>query len=157
MFITIKANSKNRNSLQRFSKFITKRIRHIEKVCLVISSIKKTSLSKKRLTVLKSPHVNKTAQEQFEITSYELKFNLYSYQNLLLLLILKRIKNAAFHDLKVSISLSYNSNSFLKSVKSNLNPNKISTGEPFNHSTRSGFLEIYLKFLDLHGEACFKS
>ena len=118
MFITIKATSKNYNSLQRFSKFIAKRIRRIEKICLVIGSIKKTSLSRKRLTVLKSPHVNKTAQEQFEITSYELKFNVYSYQNLLLLLMLKRVKNAVFHDLKISVNLSYNSNNFLKSVKS---------------------------------------
>ena len=155
MLITIKIKSKNQDSLTKFSKFITKRVRYLEKMCLVVNSVQKIKRSKTKFTVLKSPHVNKTAQEQFETIVYEQIFDIYSYQGLLLLLILKRIKTSVFHDLTIKISMSYDSNSFSKSLKSNLNTNFSKT--ELNNLNGSSFLDTYLKLLDFHGETSFKT
>ena len=157
MFITIKIKSKNQDSLTKFSEFITKRIRYLEKACFIVSSVQKLKRSKTKFTVLKSPHVNKTAQEQFETIIYERIFDIYSYQGLLLLLILKRIKIAAFHDLTIKVSMSYDHKNFSKSLRSNLNINNNSLKIKLNGPNDSSFLDNYLKLLDLHGEASFKT
>ena len=163
MFITIKVYSKNYNSLHGFSEFLSEHVKNLEKVCVVISSVKKIKVAKKRFTVLKSPHVNKTAQEQFETALYQRNFNIYSYQGFLLLLILKRVNVSLFHDLKVVVELSLNGRNFTKSLKSNFNSNKISfiknvkkeQSQDFpNHSCS---LKSYLKSLDVYGEFNFKN
>ena len=55
------------------------------------SSFKKV-VKKKVITVLKSPHVNKRAQEQFEFRFYRAQISLFSYRYLLLLVFLRYVK-----------------------------------------------------------------
>ena len=60
---------------------------------------------KKFITVLKSPHVNKTAQEQFEFRYYSCQFLIYSSKPLLLILVLKRLFRFTFLGLKLELKV----------------------------------------------------
>ena len=70
MFIQITLYSKNKQSLENFVIFLNKMLLNKTILAKVIS-LKTTKLSKKRFTVIKSPHVNKHSQEHFETLSYK--------------------------------------------------------------------------------------
>jgi len=61
--------------------------------------------SKKRdvITVLKSPHVNKTAQEQFEYRLYSKKILINSFKPSIFLLVLKKIKSFSFPGISLKV------------------------------------------------------
>jgi len=83
----------------------------------------KNKKTKKKFTVLKSPHVYKTAQEQFQSSFFSQKITLYSNDNFPFSIFLKRIKNNLFSDLKFKIEFQINKNLFNKTEKLILNPN----------------------------------
>lgn len=102
--ITIISN--NKQSVKDFIIFL--------KNCpLNIKNIKKYSYKKtkkKIVTVLKSPHVNKTAQEQFEIILFRTKLSIFSFSNLKSLIFFKKLKNSLFPDIKIKIKFNINNN-----------------------------------------------
>jgi ribosomal protein S10 len=94
--VTIVSN--NFNSIQKFFLFFfyNKKIN--------FNTIKKYFQKKKKkktLTILKSPHVNKTAQEQFEYRIYSKQITIYSSQNFQYLVFLKKINAHLFPDVKI--------------------------------------------------------
>lgn len=107
------------------------------------------SLKKHRkhvFSVIKSPHVHKTAQDQFLFKTYisHKKFNLEDYKRLIISL--KKIKKKTFPD--ISLKFKYNK-FFNKNTKSFLT--KIS-----NFIRLKAFLSAnYLKILDFKGEESF--
>src|SRR6476660_9100922 len=74
----------------------------------------KKNLKKKKkktiLTILKSPHVNKSAQEQFEFKLFSKQLSLYSQKNFQILFFLKKIKIYLFPDVKMKIKFILNKN-----------------------------------------------
>ena len=97
MLLCISIKSKNKNSLNSFLKTIQK-----------LYSIKepKTSNSKrllKRFTVLKSPHVNKTAQEQFELIIFSKDMLTEDPQAFKLLVVLKKLKKSLCSDVSMKL------------------------------------------------------
>ena len=62
----IKIKSLHRDSLNLYINFLTKTLQSIK----INFSICKLPKKKNRITLLKSPHVNKSAREQFEIKYY---------------------------------------------------------------------------------------
>ena len=114
--------SKNKESLDHFLKFLKYSLK-IQKVQEPLNYLKKKK-ERKRISVLTSPHVNKTAQEQFEYTVYSIKLTFYSYRTKKCLVLLKRIKNQLFPDINMKVSLKgsvENRGYFLKKIS--LNPN----------------------------------
>lgn len=93
--------SKNKKSLNNFLKFLEHdlKIQQIQKSTKYI----KRDTKKKRITVLKSPHVNKSAQEQFEYRVYSLGISFYSSRVKKNLVLLKKVKNQLFPDIKIKI------------------------------------------------------
>lgn len=92
--------SKNKRQLKIFLKFFKRNLR------INFFYINKTfnkKKNKKIITLLKSPHVNKTAQEQFEIKNWFVQFTIYVTQPLKFLTFLKKIKETLFPDLKYKI------------------------------------------------------
>lgn len=57
----------------------------------------------KKITVLKSPHVNKTAQTHFEHRIYSIELQVYSYKPQRYLFILKKIQNSIFPEIRIKI------------------------------------------------------
>merc|ERR1712194_334198 len=120
-----------------------------------VTNKKKT---KNKFTVLKSPHVNKKAREQFEIRNYTKILNIYSYQTLLLLFVIKRIKVSSFSEVELKIDLKYNLAQLQKHLKSNFNLNNSFLNKlnlKGNRYEINGSTKNYLKRLDVFGETVF--
>lgn len=101
----ITITSKNKNSIKDFFLFTNK----ISKNFNIITKYLKKKRNKKILTILKSPHVNKTAQEQFETRLFTSQITVYySQKNLLFLIFLKKIKTYLFPDIKIKIKFTIN-------------------------------------------------
>ena len=95
----ITLHSKNKKALRLFLKFIHSSL-EIQKLQMPIS-YKKNKNKKQKITVLKSPHVNKTAHEHFELKTYSLSIVLHSYKIQKYILFLKKIKNRLFPGIKI--------------------------------------------------------
>lgn len=97
--------SKNKNSMKDFFIFLNKIFKNFN----IITKYLKKKKNKKILTILKSPHVNKTAQEQFETRLFTNQITVYySQKNLLFLIFLKKIKTYLFPDIKIKIKFTIN-------------------------------------------------
>ena len=151
MFLNIKISSKNKNSILSLENFITGKAR------VGISYSSNITLKKKKFTVLKSPHVNKKAQEQFELRTYEQNIIIHTYQPLLVLTVLKRIKLKLYRDLSLTTCMSYNNKFFLKNLVKIFNSNKFFLNNAeLNRNEKMKCLSSYLKVLDIQGETYFK-
>ena len=156
MFFYIQLSAKDKSSLKKFLDFI-KKIKHSN---LIISSFSKKKI-KKFLTVLKSPHVNKTAQEQFEFRIYTHKLRIRSFQSLKFLLILKKIKKLSFPGVNIKIKSVFEKKKETKNVLTGINPEKINinffTITPNFKNSRVKKIKKYLQVLDFYGEYSIKA
>lgn len=150
MFLILKINSKNKFSYKNFLKFLVTEINGLNEFPVYINKLKKQKLNKKKFTVLKSPHVNKTAQEQFEIRNYTSYLEIYSYSNVFLIFLIKQISKKLCKDIKIEIKISFDNLKVLSILKKNLNPNSTFLNKLDNRNIKG-----YLKFLDCYGEICF--
>lgn len=111
--------SKNKYSIKNFFIFFNYTLISFNIIKKYLKKIQK----KKILTILKSPHVNKTAQEQFETKQFVSQITIsYSPKNLQILIFLKKIKIYLFPDIKIKIKFTVDK-SFIKKTQSKiLNP-----------------------------------
>ena len=114
MLFYIKVSAKNDQTLNKFSKFLMK-LEFLPTIVKHFSKQKKKSF----LTILKSPHVNKTAQEQFEFRFYTKEFLVNSIKPLTTFVVLKKIKDCSFPGIKFKVKSLFNvvngkNRSFLK-------------------------------------------
>lgn len=96
----IKLYSKDKNSLKRFIQLLNKINKNWKDLTFVSKNIKK---SKKKVTVLKSPHVNKTAQTQFQAITYGILIKYSATEVKKNYIMLKKIRNHLFPDVKIKI------------------------------------------------------
>ena len=144
MFINIYIYSKNKLSIANYLKFLKKYLRKkkLKFKNIIITFRKKTKT--KVFTVLKSPHVNKTAQTQFEQRLYKNQLTVYSSNYLKLIYFVKYFSEKNFSDIKLKIKLikNKNNNFILKKTTSFLNIDVNPTS--------------FFKILDSLGEVNFK-
>jgi small subunit ribosomal protein S10 len=114
----INIESKSKKHLENFLIFFLKSLKNYNLINKMLPIKKK----RKILTILKSPHVNKKAQEQFQVNIYSKKINLYSIQNKIALLFIKRISSTIFLNVKIQIKFPINSHLIKKSQTKILNP-----------------------------------
>ena len=98
----LKILSKNEKSLEHFLHFFCE---HLKTKFNIIQKSVSTQNKQKTITLLKSPHVNKTAQEHFEtriFTKHILVTSFYSKRNLILV---KKILNRLFQDVSIRFEL----------------------------------------------------
>lgn len=112
MFLIISLKSKNIKSLIFFFKILKK--------FNISKNIKKLYTTKKikRVAILKSPHVNKTAQQHFEYKLYLKKIFIENVQIFKLLIILKKIKINLCCDVLINVKFDINNK---KLCKKNIN------------------------------------
>ena len=97
---SLKISSKNEKSLKNFLSFF---FNHLKTKFNIIQKLVTTHNDKKVITLLKSPHVNKTAQDQFELrvfTKQVLTKSFYSEKNIIFL---KKILNKLFQDISINL------------------------------------------------------
>lgn len=144
MTIHLYLTSKNLKTLKTFSNILFN-------ICIKthLHSIKSYPLHKKNslMSLLKSPHVNKIAQEQFKFNIFNRKVVLHTHHSLKLLLILKHLGSKLFPDLKIKVLMLLNKN------KNILNP----VVSPYLKSSHNIKQLIYLRLnrLDVIGEQYF--
>ena len=154
MFINIYLSSKNYTSLNTFVRFFFKitKTRQIDASAFLVQH-SKPRLTKK-FSVLKSPHVNKKAQDQFEFRVYNKQLSLYSFQSLKLLKVLKQIQHKLFADVKIKVGFVFNDSKLKKKVRKKFNPNKIVLTK---NKANESFSKSHLQLLDMYGEFHFKT
>ena len=147
MLFRIKIVSKDNKILNRFSKFLMK-LDYLPVTLKHFSHQRK----KKFITILKSPHVNKTAQEQFEFRFYSKEFLVNSVKPLTAFIILKKIKNKSFPGIRFRVKgLCGNSNnvSFVKA----LDPDTVILCKRDLFASQKKYIQLF----DCYGEACLKN
>ena len=107
---------------------------------------------KKFITILKSPHVNKTAQEQFEFRFYSKEFLVNSVKPLTAFIILKKITNKSFPGVRLRV----------KSLCGNIhNVNLVKVLDPDNVILRKkdpfASQKKCIQLFDCYGEAYLKN
>ena len=156
MFFYISASSKDKNVLKKFSSFRSK----IETSLL---TWKHFSRHKKRkfITILKSPHVNKTAQEQFEFRFYKKQFLVNSLKPLTFLLFLKKIKNLSFSGLNLEIKGVVNPQERTTYFLRSMDPDNLILENYLNKTKKMTsfndvFVKEYIQLFDCYGEIYLK-
>jgi ribosomal protein S10 len=155
MVFFIKISSKNKATLQLFLMFISK----LENNNLLLKYFPKQKI-KKFITVLKSPHVNKSAQEQFEFRVYTKKLRVSSPQHLKFLYFLKKSQTTIFPFINLKLEGIYSVKSQLNLISSRLDPNKLNssffTKSKFKKNMKKQYfrksLIKYFNLLDCYGE-----
>ena len=150
MFVIIEIYSKNYKSLKNFLLFFNnENLLKKLKISILKNKIK-NPMKKKVITVLKSPHVNKTAQEKFEYRIYKNKIKCFTPQILLLLTFLKKLRFSFLSDINFKLILNSNNKIEKKNLKNQININN------FCLVYKELNLIKYLKLLVLSGEYILK-
>jgi ribosomal protein S10 len=148
MFFYIQISSKDKSSLEIFLKFILR----LKALNLLISHFPKQQI-KKFITVLKSPHVNKSAQEQFEYRIYTKKLSVNSPQALKFFSIIKKAKNASFPGIDLKIKGVFEKKKEFKNLLHCMNPDNLNI-DFFQIASQQTNWKItkYIQILDGYGE-----
>lgn len=152
MFFYLKASSKDKEVLKKFVKFLSK----LETSPI---SLKYFSKQKKRkfITILNSPHVNKTAQEQFEVRVYSKQFLINSFKPFSLLSLLKRIKISSFPGLKLEVKGIFNLSNSEKESLLTLDPDNICLISVNSPVCLLNIKRKYIQLFDCYGEIQLKT
>jgi hypothetical protein len=88
----------------------------------IIKKYFKKKKESKILTILKSPHVNKKAQDQFEIKYFKKQLTIHSFHNIKFLYFFKNIKNNLFFNIKTKLKFNIAKNKTKKLKIQIINP-----------------------------------
>lgn len=159
MLINLSIYSKNSNSLTNFLKFFYK----LKSNKVFNFQLVNTQSQKKKdfffFSVLRSPHVNKKSQEQFEYSVYKKQLKIRISRIIQFLIICKLINVKNFHDIHFRIKFS--SDNLLQQrylddkVSSDLALIKIVRNKKFLFSNVTN--QLSLQLLDFQGEILLKS
>ena len=110
----IKVSSKNKKSILKFSFLIFKRINFKIGSKMLLKNYLASQKRKKTFTILKSPHVNKKAQEQFEIRVFSHQLLIHTTYDKKFIYFLKNLKLRLFPDIRLKIKFFTNKKSNFK-------------------------------------------
>ena len=153
MFFKIQIISKDKQKLKKFQCFLLK-LQKFSSTWNVVSSFN----SKEVITVLKSPHINKTAQEQFEYKIYKKIILINSFKPLGLIFLLKKIKGSSFPGISLKITKLYNNFIASKKILTIFTPHNVI----FKNSRYQIYKIVYpnfykyIKLFDGYGEILLK-
>lgn len=133
-FYNFTFSSKNKKSLKFF--FITFFNSESNLNSKVIKAQFQKKKKKKFITILKSPHVNKSAQEQFEFKHNFKQLSIYQPKGLKYLYFLKKIKNNGLSDIKIKTKFSFNINKSQNINTNILSPDNFLLTTPVNISSQ---------------------
>ena len=158
MFIILSIYSKNLNSLTNFLTFFYKL--KINKT-LKLKFYSRQTQKKKRKTffsVLRSPHVNKKSQEQFNYYLYSKKLKVHVTQVTKFLTFWKLIQTVLFSDIKVTTKFWPNKKKINSVLFNTRNSYKLKL-DLVKNKKRLSYLTGYpaLRSLDIYGEILIKN
>lgn len=152
--------SNNKKSLNKFFYLFIDNIKLTN--FRIINKIIKKNLKKKRVTILKSPHVNKKAQEQFELNYFKYQFNIYLPKDFKLVLLLKSIQKKLLTDIKKKIKIVTSPSIITRKNKKICDPANFNSKNYFilnynsinlkKNNTTNNSLDQYINIFDIYGE-----
>ena len=111
---------------------------------------------RKFVTILKSPHVNKTAQEQFEYRFFSKHFLVFSLKPKIFFLLLKKLKNLSFSGIKLEVKGVFEKNITNKYILKLINPDNVVLQKPYlvqktfkKDKTKNNISKLSINNLDL--------
>ena len=169
MFFYLKVSCKDKKILEKFTRVFTK----IKSLPIFVKPFPKHE-KRKFVTILKSPHVNKTAQEQFEYRFFSKHFLVFSMKPQIFFLLLKRLKNLSFSGIKLEVKGVFEKKVTNKYILKLVNPDNIVlqkqylTQKSFRKERRNnkGFKAVatsldlskkYIQLFDSYGEIYLKN
>ena len=120
MFFYLKVSCKDKRILEKFMKVFVK----IKSLPIFIKPFPRHK-RRKFITILKSPHVNKTAQEQFEYRFFSKHFLVFSPKPRTLFLLLKKLNNLSFSGIKLEVKGMFQKTTIDKYTLKWVNPDNI--------------------------------
>ena len=154
MFFHLKVSAKDKKVLENFVKFLSK-------LDSSLATIKNFSQQKKRkfVTILNSPHVNKTAQEQFEFRFYSKRFLVSSLKPFSFFSLLRKVKNLSFPGIKLEIQGLFNNKGYSKNLLKSMNPDIVSLSIEENRYLLKEKIvkKKYIQLFDSYGEVFLKN
>ena len=115
--------SKNEKSLKNYLKILYKNIGYYKLTTKLSNKQKKKFF----VTILKSPHVNKKAQEQFGYNIFSKQLFISFYNSYKFIFFIKKIEKNLFSDIIIKIKLQLNKNLSNKLTKKFFNPDNFKT------------------------------
>lgn len=157
MYVSLFLKSKNLFSIKFFVRFFTYVLCRLNIRYTLRKYVRPTL--KKRFTVLKSPHVNKVAQEHFEFSLYSYQVTIFSHNYPLLLTLIKYSKGSTlFSDVRFKVKINVNISRYQNHLIQDLNPNNFFLLDYSNPlkivEQNSSFLSnipYYLMLFDIYG------
>ena len=146
MFFQLQVLAKDKKVLELFVKFFLT-LQKASSTWKVVFNSKKRDV----ITVLKSPHVNKTAQEQFEYRVYSKKIIINSFKPSIFLLVLKKIKSFSFPGISLKVIGVCNKSNKLSKTLELFNPKN------FYLVNDSKCFSKYIQLFDCQGEIILKT
>lgn len=155
----ITVTSKTKKSLKDFFVFLSNTFINFN----IIVKYFKHKKTRKFFSILKSPHIYKTAQEQFESNFFSSQITIYENSKFQSLILLKKIKNNLFPSLKIKLHFSINNKVLKKKQQQILNPNNyklhfvqktLNQKKQLRKQTKNNYQQIkhLLKIFDVYGE-----
>lgn len=144
MYFSLRISSKNKNSLKKFLLFVSKIKNPIMITCNYPQPKKKSVI-----TVLKSPHINKTAQDQFEFKIYSKNIIVWSPQPKLLIIFLKKLIKTGFSGVQIQIYSFVGTEVDNKFLLNSLNPNVLNNFFFINIHKKKLLTKKMFKYLNL--------
>ena len=153
MFINIIIKSKNRTSTLKFLKilksFSKKKKLQLSRALIFI----RNKHYKKIFSILKSPHVNKTAQEQFEFVTYSYKIKIQTFQIIKTLIILKKLQTTLFSEVQLNVKFVVSKTQKKKLLINNFNPDVCIPN--INNKSNLRQIKLYLLLFHYYGKYKF--
>lgn len=158
MLIILSISSKNLNSLTKFLKFIYLFKTNKNFKLQIVTTQSQRKNKKYFFSVLRSPHVNKKSQEQFEYYFYNKQIKIYVFKIVKFLKFWKLIKTKLFFDIKIKIKFILNTKSFKRTSLIKINSDKFTKNLPQNKNILNlkKTDQIFFKLLDVQGETLLK-
>lgn len=151
-FYQITITSKNKHSLKNYFKFIIGNIKNFN----LLNKFSQKKTKRIFFTMLKSPHVHKKAQEQFEFTHFSKQITISTQTNLKFLTFLKKIKTNLFSDVNIKIKFQLNKKLQNNFQKKFFNPNYFKLNCFNNKNEKKNYLltklQKIVKISDIYGE-----
>jgi len=168
IFVSLVSNFTGYNSRKTYKYKVNRKKYIIKKNVNGFLSYSQQRQKRKVFTTLKSPHVNKTAQEQIEYRLFSKRINIFSFQILKFLVLIKKIQMKLCSDVEIQINFILNNRIVKKTKLASLNPDNYKTNFFLfykKNNSRSNVhqnlhrkqLLSYLKLLDVYGELSFKT
>ena len=151
MFFYLKASVKDKKVLEKFVKFLSK----LENSPIALKYFSKKK-KRKFITILNSPHVNKTAQEQFEVRTYNKQFLINSFKPFSFFSLLKKMKNSSFPGLKLEIKGVFHTSEETENILFAVNPDNVCLITLNNADSLLQATTKYIQLFDCYGEAQLK-